>query len=215
VFGASKFYIPFMTIAGDYNATDQSNNKAEGLCQFQSVSEEWSGLLRLKFNMSDYKNSYYICDLQPVTSDVVFRFLANLQDADDLIAKIDFSYGLRLAYEQKYQVFASGFFLGLPAKLVGNFSYVPDALKINLGIPEFSTGFSNILAKNVTGQLHVDSSSSYSEIQGIYEVWGVSQNSTLFIEKNMFFSIQGLLFQGVYNITLMVNSNISYFYDAN
>ena len=80
---------------------------------------------------------------------------------------------------------------------------------------KFSTGFSNILAKNVTGQLHVDSSSSYSEIQGIYEVWGVSQNSTLFIEKNMFFSIQGLLFQGVYNITLMVNSNISYFYDAN
>ena len=214
VFGAKALAFPFLSFAAELNGTNFTTTNTLGTCQFSSPTEVWKGTSAVSLHLEDFTQTDYRCELEPTTPQILLKFLAGLQNADAVLENLDFPLGLHLTYSsQEYLASGEMVFLGVPASFASNFSYLPDVLSFDLDPYDFTTARGNLVASNTTGSLKVTSRCE-GRISGVFEMWGILQNTTMYIEDTMDLSISGRPFGGIYEAEIGLRSETSRFDEA-
>lgn len=210
VYGAADLNVPVLSIVGVSNSSS-TNMTGEGFCEFSGWSKKWSGLMSINFDLYQYNNTSFKCFMDSATSEVVFRYLTNQKKSDAITSKIEFSYGVDLSYNASYNIFSFVYFLGIPGTIQSNFDTLPSFLEFFVGINNFTVAYGNLIGKNLEGDLEVYSTYSVCRLEGIFEIWSITQASALYVSSNMYTNVTGNIFDGIYNTTIYLKSKTDYF----
>ena len=167
----------------------------------------------MNLDIYDYNFISYICELSPISSEIVFEFIANISETQGIINYFEFSYGFSLIFNEVYTFTCNIFFFGVPAYMNGSTQDIPSDLNLALIIADFSSGYGNLIGQNILGICQV-SEIITCELNGTFRIWGTVENGTLRIDDKLHLNTQGFLFNGIYFTNLSLESSLSDFSNA-